>query len=98
MQSITGTDFSSTPEKWEQALDQIERNTPDRRQKRYVQLRRALLSGDYAREGNPTESARLLRQTLAQEPSPFYRLLYRVARTYVASGGRGAARLLRPLF
>lgn len=98
MQSITGTDFSSTPEKWEQALDQIERNTPDRRQKRYVQLRRALLSGDYAREGNYAESGRLLRQTLAKESSPFYRLLYRLASTYVASGGRGAARLLRPLF
>lgn len=98
VQSITGTGFSSTPEKWEQALDQIERNLTDRRQKRYVQLRRALLSGDYAREGNATESGRLLRQTLAQERSPFYRLLYRLARTYVASGGRGAARILRPLF
>ena len=66
--------------------------------KRYVNLRRALLAGDYAREGDKAASDRLLSCALAQEQCPFYRALLRFARTYVAAGHRGCARLLRPLF
>lgn len=96
--SITGTDFASGAHKWEKSLDAIERSMPDRRRKRYVNLRRALLAGDYAREGDQAASDRLLSSALAQEPCPFYRALLRFARTYVAAGHRGCARLLRPLF
>jgi len=96
--SITGTDFSSTPAKWEHALDVMESNLATNRHKRYIRLRRALLAGDYSREGAVSESHRLLRATLTSEPSPFHRAIYRIAHRYVALGGRGAARLLRPLF
>lgn len=96
--SITGTDFASGARKWEGSLDAIGLSMPDRRRKRYVNLRRALLAGDYAREGDRTASDRLLSSALAQEPCPFYRTLLRFGRRYVASGHRGCARLLRPLF
>ena len=97
-QSITGSTFSSSPRKWEQSLDEIERNLPSRRLRRYVQLRRALLSGNYAREGNRADSIRLLNATLSREQSPIYRTIYRIAHAYTALGGRAAARILRPLF
>ena len=97
--SITGLDFSSTPWKWETSLNAIEhtlRHSP--RMRRYVNLRRALLAGDYAREGNRQESDRLLRTATGNESSPFHRMLFRIIRRYVAAGGRGGARLLRPFF
>ena len=96
--SSTGTGFASGAGKWEKSLDAIERSMPDRRRKRYVNLRRALLAGDYAREGDNAASDRLLSCALTLEPFPFYRALLRFARGYVASGHRGCARLLRPLF
>jgi len=97
--SITGTDFSSTPGKWETSLDAIEKTLgPSTRRRRRVNLRRALLAGDYAREKNRTESDRLLRRALSSERCPFYRALFRLARAYVSVGGRGGARLLRPFF
>lgn len=98
-QSITGTGgFSPTPWKWEQSLDEIERHMPNTRTVRYVRLRRAVLAGDYARENAEGESDRLLQQVLASEKCPFYRCLYRLVRFYNARGGRGFARLMRPLF
>lgn len=98
-QSITGTGgFSPTPWKWEQSLDEIERHMPNTRTVRYVRMRRAVLAGDYARENAEGESDRLLQQVLASEKCPFYRCLYRLVRIYNARGGRGIARLMRPLF
>ena len=58
--SITGTDFSSSQKKWEAALDAIESSMPDRRLRRYPNLRRALLAGNYARENAAAASRSLL--------------------------------------
>lgn len=96
--SITGTCFSSTPRKWETSLDAIEASMPDRRLRRYPNLRRALLAGNYARENAPDDSRRLLSAALAREDSRFHRILLRAACRYVAFGGRAAARILRPLY
>lgn len=109
-QSITGRNYSSAPWKWETSLDFMEQALPDIRRKRYARLRRAILAGDYAREASraaaasdarqsaAAEATRLLNATQRGEPSLFYRLLYRFAFRYVASGRRGVGRLLRPLF
>lgn len=96
--SITGTDFASGADKWERSLDAIETSMPCRRLRRYANLRRALLAGDYAREGAKSLSDRLLGKALAKESCQFYRVLLKIARLYVAGGNRGAARLLRPFF
>lgn len=97
-QSITGTAFSLTPMKWEMSLDKIECTLPIPRTRRYVQLRRAILAGEYAREGAHNEASRLMNQLLSKERCPFYRTIYRLAKTYRAHGGRGVAMILRPLF
>ena len=97
-ESITGSSFSASPQKWETSLDEIERNMPSRRTQRYVHLKRALLAGDYALEGASAEASRLMQLTLAKEPCPFYRTLLRIAFAYRSAGGRGGARLLRWLF
>lgn len=97
-ESITGTDFSHSPRKWESTLDFMEQTLPDRRRKRYLQLKRAILAGDYAREAAHSQARRLMAAVTASEPCPFYRTLYRLAFRYVAAGHRGAARLLRPFF
>lgn len=97
-QSITGTDFVSGAAKWERSLDAIEASMPGRRLKRYANLRRALLAGDYARERAREESDRLLSVALSKEKCPFHRMLLRFARRYVACGLRGCARLMRPFF
>ncbi len=97
-ESITGLDFSSSPAKWENALDEMESRLTSRRHRRYIALRRALLAGDYRREHAHDESNRLLNRVLGNERCPFYRTLYRLARAYTGAGGRGGARLLRPFF
>ena len=97
-QSITGTTFSSTPWKWEKALDTIESNLPSKRTRRYVQLRRAILAGDYAHEGARQEASRLMAKVVDKEKCPFYRTLYRLTYFYNSHGGRGTARLLHLLF
>lgn len=96
--SITGTGFATTPAKWETALDEIERNLHSKRKRRYVRLRRAILAGDYAREGASREASRLMTRVMADEQCPFYRLLYRFSHFYNSHGGRGTASLLRHLF
>ena len=96
--SITGTDFSSSQKKWEAALDAIESSMPDRRLRRYPNLRPALLAGNYARENAAAASRSLLSVAIDKEQSRFHRLLLRAASRYVALGGRAAARLLRPLY
>lgn len=97
-ESITGTGFSATPAKWETALDEIECNLDNLRCRRYVRLRRAILAGDYAREGAPREASRLMARVIADEKCPFYRLIYRFSHFYNSHGGRGTATLLRRLF
>lgn len=101
--SITGTSYSAAPRRWESSLDAIEaaicQSTGNReRLRRYVRLRRAHLAGLYSSEGATAESRRLLAQLLPTEPLLFYRLLYRLAASWTASGRRGILRLLAPFF
>lgn len=105
--SITGASFTSGAGKWERALDIIRRDfeehftadSPSRqRYLRYVNLRCAILAGDYGHENSPELGAALLTATIKAEPSPLYRLLYKAAYHWRTLGLPGVARLLHPLF
>ncbi len=98
--SITGTNFSAKSALWEHALDLVESTlqSEDRFMRRALNLRRAVLAGDYRKEGAVNESRRLLSEILAKEPSAYHRLLYRIAVVYKGLGLPGISHLLRPLF
>lgn len=95
--SITGRSFTAKSALWENALVLMEHDR-SRRIRRYVNLRRAILAGDYRHEGNPQEGERLMKIVAGKERCPFYRGLNRLAYLYRGKGGRGIARLMRPLF
>lgn len=97
--SITGQRFADKPQTWETALVLMETTAKDnRRLCRAINFRRALLAGDYRREGAKADSRRLLLEALDKEHSLFYRLLCRVAVAYRGVGLPGISRLLRPFF
>lgn len=66
--SITGSLFSASPEKWETALDRIEKTISDLKpsELKLVAFRRAALAGLYARENADTDARRLLAQATAK--------------------------------
>lgn len=85
--SITGADFTSKAGKWEDALDRCSdalRNAGLGRYESFINYRRAILAGEYIREGHPELVGNLT-------PTPLMRLVAR----YVASGGRGVSFLAR---
>lgn len=96
VQSITGKSHSTNPQKWETALDCISSDLSvrgSRRVLRWVDLRRAILAGQYSAEGNADEGVRLLREVLGR--AGWRSWVYRFAYRHTSKGRRGAARLLR---
>lgn len=98
--SITGEKFSEKSEVWEHALEIMDAAVGEGKinVRRYINLRRAILSGDYLREGERVLSRRLQLLACSKETSGYYRFLNALARAYRGLGLRGAARLLRPFF
>ncbi len=97
-QSITGIDFSSSPDKWEHPLDVCashlqEANRLD--ELKWIETRRIILAGHYLREGNNLEGNRLLGEVLERATSLKDRIFYKMACRYVAHGGRGVAILAK---
>lgn len=95
-ESITGTSYSATPQKWEHSLDLVadtlsNAGYPDDA----IELRRVVLAAIYSREGSP-EGKRLLGEVMARQKSASRRALYSVAYHYTRKGGRGIHILLRP--
>ena len=93
--SITGSSFSASPEKWEIALDRIEKTIRTKQpDKLYlVAFRRAALAGIYAREGAKSDARRLLKKATAKGFGKIKaRAVYETARVF----GRGT-RLLASL-
>lgn len=86
-ESITGTNFSSKAGTWEKSLDHIEADLRATRPELapLVDYRRAILAGNYRREG-ATEEARRLLGTIRHR-----QWLMRAISRYVAAGGRGVA-------
>ncbi|MDE7407244.1 MAG: hypothetical protein K2M76_02385, partial [Muribaculaceae bacterium] len=98
VESLTGTDFSHAPEKWEQALDECERTLLASGQKHaqaWCHMRRAILAGHYRREGSMKLAQRLMNRVLNSTHS--HKALYSITHRYVALGGRGTA-ILAKLF
>ena len=88
-ESITGTGFSPKAGHWEAILDRCSDELRSAGFDRYLPLidcRRAILAGEYMREGHPELVGNLT-------PRRWQRLIAR----YVALGGRGVALLARPL-
>lgn len=99
--SITGASFSAKSAVWEHTLDVMEESADragDIRLKRYLNFRRAILAGDYRREGATDRSHRLMAEVMKKEKKPCYRMLYRLAVRYRGASLPGISKLLRPLF
>ena len=88
-ESITGSLFSPTPEKWEAALDCIEETLRQFCPEAlcWVGFRRAVLAGLYAREGATADATRLLAVAPCKEFNRSYaHICYGITRLF----GRGA--------
>lgn len=85
-ESITGIDFSSKRGEWEQALDACSATLEGTRYAHFIDYRRAILAGNYVREGHPEYATNLTRG---------WRM--RFVKWYVSHGGRGVAYLARIL-
>ena len=88
-ESITGQNFSSKAGKWERALDSIAKELTRSGMEAYlpaVDYRRAILAGEYLREGRKDLAAPLLRN-----------LKMRLIARYVGLGGRGVSAIYRIL-
>ncbi len=99
-ESITGTGFSQDPRKWERSLDKVSAVLAAAGRSdmlKYIELRRIILSGLYAREGAEGESARLLNEVLGRASGGYYRAVFKFFRAFVARGGRGVAQMAKIL-
>lgn len=92
VESITGVRYSDRVEARGFSLDCIAANLPASEQW-IVNLKRAILAGLCAREGAKEKAQNLMRKIPTQNRAFLY-----LAYQYTAWGGRGAARLLRPLY
>lgn len=96
--SITGLDYSSSPHKWERALDCCSANLLNANKKQaatWIEVRRCILAGSYAREGDKQSGQRLLSEVIKRTDSAGRRLLFRFIFKYVKMGGRGVAYLAK---
>lgn len=96
--SITGTNYSSTPDKWEYAIECCRTYTSkfkNKRIDRWISLRKAVLSGLYRRE-NSQHGLRLLNELCNSEESLVRRAIYQFASWYVSKGFRGIHYIARP--
>lgn len=96
--SVTGTCFSPTPQRWEAALDSCEaalRRAGCERECFYIETRRMILSGMYRREGACGQARRLAAEVTGRTRQWHRRLFFRFVAWYVAHGGRGVAYLAK---
>lgn len=99
--SITGQDFSSKHGQWEfaidMALESIAKSAHPRRKKlkRFINGRRAILAGLYAKEGEPRLAAPLLKKAIKDQNQLLSSVLFPIAYLWTALGLRGASRLLK---
>lgn len=95
-ESITGTSFSATPEKWEHSLDLCDSTlTRAGYGNVAIEMRRVVLAALYSREGSPSGD-RLLKEVLRRQNAVSRRIMYRFAYRYTVIGGKGIHHLLRP--
>ena len=98
-ESITGRDFSSKAGEWESILEVMENemdlhpNDSQRRIKRILNYRRAILAAHYYREGNREAAEKLFKET-TKGKTIMERTLLNFAYKYTGWGYRGAWRIL----
>lgn len=93
--SITGTSFSATPEKWEHSLDLCEMTlTKNGLSALSIELRRIVLAALYRKEGSP-QSERLLNEVMTHHNGFIERMALKFAFAYTCRGGRGIHHLLK---
>ena len=98
-ESITGVDFSSKPHKWESSLNAVEQalmlhGRTDMR--KYIEVRRAILAGFYAREGRENEARRLMNEVCGRN-NVYVGTIMRLFCFLIYKGGRGISKLARLL-
>ncbi len=99
-ESITGTGFSSHPDKWETSLNFCHKHLQESQYShlsKWIETRRAILAGHYTREKHPEEGKRLLNEVLDRHSSRYHRLFFKFIHRFIACGGRGSA-ILAKLF
>lgn len=90
--SITGTDFSHSPRKWEESLRVIERHLSSTEWQPHVRAVKAKLAGMYAHENHPELAAPLLAESLASA-SHFLKLKLKLIYHTVRLIGHGGSLL-----
>lgn len=93
--SITGSNFSDGAEKRDHTLDIINGYADDQRTVAILALKRAILAGCCAREGNKEMAKALYTKAIAMPISAFQRMAVRFAYRFTAIGLPGAARIVR---
>lgn len=93
--SISGPLYSLRTERAEHAMD-IMACTLGPSGPRWTALKSAILAADCTREGS-AEGRKIIRNLISRERSAVQRLLLRAVYAYRRMGGRGIARLIRPL-
>lgn len=97
--SITGTSFSQSPQKWEHTLDLCRKTLVDSGRTdllRWIDVRSIILASFYHREGDKANARRLLDETLRRNPDCRKRLLTLYYQNRFIHHGTG--RLARMLF
>ncbi len=93
-ESISGVGFSHSANRFDAALDALAAEMPGERERVWVEVKRAILAADCAREGGTAVAATLFGKALQRTPRRWpVHMAYRWRRL----GLRGAARILRPL-
>lgn len=93
--SITGTLYSLRTERAAHALECI-METLGCERKLWIDVKHAILAADCSREGSP-EGKAIIDRLLKSNPSMRNRMLLRLVYVYRRTGGRGIARIIRPL-
>lgn len=93
--SITGASYGSRLDKYHFALDSISR-TLARDCQNWIQLKKVIIGATIVREGN-RGGYTLLHEALQATDSFGFKLLWRIAFAYTRFGGRGIARIIKPI-
>lgn len=95
-ESITGTHYSTNPQKWEHALNCCEKLLIDQQQaKLWIEIRRCILAGEYRKEKDFKNYHRLINEVLRRTENRYYKLFFKSVAIFISLGGRGTAILTR---
>lgn len=93
--SITGAGFHVNPKRFKRSLTSISDTFPSEK-RHWIALKAIILAANVTR-GNSEEGRAIFTEAMEKVSGAKLRSLYRIAYHYTRLGGRGAARLLKPL-